>query len=99
MGLGGGDDGSELRCTWDTQECPEGTAQMQGRDGDVGVGALPFYFAHSLPASVPVRGSYSSRVLTTWAEVQQVSEPSLISWCDMWITVATPQGCLKNSLR
>ena len=51
MGLGAGDDGSELRCTWDTQECPEGTAQMQGRDGDVGVGALPFLFC-TFPSSL-----------------------------------------------
>ena len=44
---GEGDDGSELRCTWVTQERPEDTAHSQERDGDVGVGTPPFSILHT----------------------------------------------------
>ena len=45
--LGGGYEGSELRCTWVTQEHPEDTAHPQERVGDMGVSTPPFSILHT----------------------------------------------------
>lgn len=75
-GLGSGDDGSVLPCTWNIPERPDSIARAQGRDGDAGVGPSSFFILRIPFQCLFLRDAIVCQMQTIWAKVHLPGSPA-----------------------